>query len=1019
MLRFAAILFFVAASLSSNSAKSWKVDAHIWIAQEILNDAQDGYLEVKLNPGKTYLKLSSDVAAALKLHPKAFLLGSIGPDAFPDALTGQLVVHPGIPTGWGVSEWLQHLLYVEEPTLEQTAFALGYFSHAAADVFAHTFVNRYAGDVFELFAHPDAALRHIYVESFVSNYLPPVVDKVTGAHYPNAATAVRTGTHLPLPSEFIRDRLILHPAAVEQYAISGNAPHLVAAVDHYEWLQRILAEDGLVSEIEEAIKRYIIEAKLAIELSDETLAVIIEYQQKLHELGNDITEDGAELLSRLAAKLNALQVRDIGFAQAALKVPLEQLAKIEELQHRLLQTGVDLNKIRRRLAELSGLPKTISECANKCDWPLCKYDPRCDVCRLVCEEVVNPTLAVLWEQERNLEKKILKWSDDRRTRVEKLPGVVDEAFDVIYAAQKMRHDSVIAFLEFLRAGPVGDPHRRRLEQFRSSIPIALEAWTIANAETIIRSVDPDADSTTEPLTHWLRCYGPVFLNIPVFVTEGACSVAVGVEELVREFEQFEAKLLELHPLTAKLAEIKQQLTVAAMEIRTQIGNQAVEESLAMFDEIAKTKTLDMFKGLTERVDAAAVDRIFSEGGADRLLIIPEASKRLIAEMAVDGQTFDVQKFAAMHNSIALSKLAMLDRPGLVDLAESVGISSSLFGKSLYGSEGIESENILFGFLRNIDGNHQWLDLAPPHPRADGYDVADFKKRGRIIDPASPDFARYGYSDASCSLRQRRFGMRLWADPAARNLLFERLFRGDIAAGIDCPYTLGSGFSSVLHRDYPRFIHCDARWLFDTLRTARGKKRADEWLSDGSRYYRSEYVATSDTIYYFDRETTTQTVRDFIGEFTGSNPSGTISVLESGHLKVEPDEGGLSFGRGVELHRARTAERDVERWFIVIPTYMLPQRFSVAVGTFDRLEMKYWIGCDGVRHMEGERDVSLVLTSQDEMEQHMREFPISDKSDVDIDFSNRFRMKTEQEILQELLDRIGLEVLPQNAVPGEY
>jgi hypothetical protein len=50
----------------------------------------------------------------------------------------------------------------------ERAFALGHLVHAAAYVFAHTYVNRYAGDVFDIQTNEGAARRHVRVESFIS-----------------------------------------------------------------------------------------------------------------------------------------------------------------------------------------------------------------------------------------------------------------------------------------------------------------------------------------------------------------------------------------------------------------------------------------------------------------------------------------------------------------------------------------------------------------------------------------------------------------------------------------------------------------------------------------------------------------------------------------------------------------------------------------------------------------------------------------------------------------------------------
>ena len=117
------------------------------------------------------------MVAALATTGPYYNAGVVGPDGFPDLIFGQSVIHPE-ETG----KWLQHILdraweAQSDPVLQRgreeqiLAFAYGYLTHAAGDMWAHTLVNDVAGGVFpavgEILTDIDdaeIAIRHIIVE---------------------------------------------------------------------------------------------------------------------------------------------------------------------------------------------------------------------------------------------------------------------------------------------------------------------------------------------------------------------------------------------------------------------------------------------------------------------------------------------------------------------------------------------------------------------------------------------------------------------------------------------------------------------------------------------------------------------------------------------------------------------------------------------------------------------------------------------------------------------------------------
>ena len=175
-------LLFVLLGVSPAGASGLKT--HLWVAQQIIDDlGPDCAVELA---DREY-RIPDETCRAILDNPGSFLAGALGPDAYPDIITGQVTTHPGIEGDWQTSDWLRHL-YRSASSPSEVAFAAGYLIHAATDAFAHTYVNGYAGDVFELGDERAVELRHFVLEKYIDAHLPP------GEPDPNALDA---------PSEFL------------------------------------------------------------------------------------------------------------------------------------------------------------------------------------------------------------------------------------------------------------------------------------------------------------------------------------------------------------------------------------------------------------------------------------------------------------------------------------------------------------------------------------------------------------------------------------------------------------------------------------------------------------------------------------------------------------------------------------------------------------------------------------------------------------------------------------------------
>lgn len=212
-------------------AEAWKPPTHlygVWLAVQDLFD--DGELEFTTKDGSTYTARANPIIEeALKSNLPAFYAGAVGPDAYPDMLFGQGLIHPDTITHnddhpeladdpppmtsqsfmwadhlWS-SAWTSYdtalrtkLPLAREKALTNIAFALGYAAgHFNGDVWAHTWVNSFAGGVFPDFTdlgNADISIRHVIIEGYADKHRPGFE---TGA-----------GFTVDAPEEFIADQLI-------------------------------------------------------------------------------------------------------------------------------------------------------------------------------------------------------------------------------------------------------------------------------------------------------------------------------------------------------------------------------------------------------------------------------------------------------------------------------------------------------------------------------------------------------------------------------------------------------------------------------------------------------------------------------------------------------------------------------------------------------------------------------------------------------------------------------------------
>lgn len=191
------VLILVALLISINPVvvHAWKTRSHVYSANLILEELElnekDGKYYVTIDPfGK--FEVPKEFSDALFEYPDAFRAGTIGPDLFPDMLTGQTLIHTYddfrmISSG----DWLNHLVNSvnqlpkdSKERKEALAFTLGFMAHYAGDMFGHDFVNSFADGKFPSLSQfdgvskavekdlADRIVKHMAFETYMDALVP-------------------------------------------------------------------------------------------------------------------------------------------------------------------------------------------------------------------------------------------------------------------------------------------------------------------------------------------------------------------------------------------------------------------------------------------------------------------------------------------------------------------------------------------------------------------------------------------------------------------------------------------------------------------------------------------------------------------------------------------------------------------------------------------------------------------------------------------------------------------------------
>ena len=768
----AGIVMGLALLCVSIAAYAFKVDTHVWVGQQVINDlADDGELSIKIGDTTVNLKVRDDVKNAILANKSAYLMGNLGPDAGPDVVVGQTVVHPGVKNdegeniGWQTNDWLDYLLSASANSDVGTAYTYGYLAHAAADVFAHTYVNQYAGDIFDLKDETLVEQRHFILESYIGKHTPPLknhLGKSLGAPW----TQVEMGDTL---AEFIRDTLIYNDQVQQEYWKVPTAKHLAA---YYQYRKAIdaVAEDGIWHEIDIAITK-IVAAYYGIDLNSDEAGEVVDAAQKVADEINRGSEKIQKFTNKMydeAAKFDEKVFKRVSSA----KNKMEQAEKDWLAKHQ---------EWRRKLLDLKNLP----DCPKL---EVCVHSPTIkEPARVKCDDVVDRVCEsrrkeiqgfnnVILEAADSLENEALGLKDDLLQATFDLRRETLTAIDSVHAIKNGLED-----LKQLISSDVS-PVQALLRGWRDDLDVAMTAYVKAANQAMINTMNPD-ESATDPIFEWFDCYHLSIIGVPSSIS--GCEFRGGVQGLMDSLDNILAifdgaatvgdipnisKLKNLHDkLIDKLVD---ELKESVAEQITDMLPDEVKEILELLDLEVDDKVLKHYFNKAETI-----------AQPKGLIMISDMAERVKAEMHLikqekteEAEIFDAQKYAVAYNAVVLAKLALLDNYGFEELALLSGASDHV---NYFGVK-----NIVATAFGNIDGNHQWMPLPPPIPNAfNRYEAVD-----------------YTYSSDRSALGEHDdLGFVPWKGDMRSNV-FRNIFIGPISPGIDAPSVIGK--SRIVGSEYP-------------------------------------------------------------------------------------------------------------------------------------------------------------------------------------------------------------------------
>lgn len=805
------VLAFALLLLSATPTDAFKPRTHVWIGQQILNDLADGCSDLVGEESCITLRtcvderdgifhpwspdapcrdreyrVAPEIANALLRNPQAYRAGHVGPDAFPDLIVGQTTAHPGTEGGWQTDDWLRWMLRHRRDGGKEMAFAYGYLGHAAGDVFAHTYVNAYAGGAFDLLdGEQEVERRHVALEEFIERHTPAIVDP--------GGRPVPADDLLAVPALSLGRRLVRDDAVSDQYARSGTAPHLRAMYGVERGLEEAIklvdfptVESDLLDrlgKLEEELERLVLEIDALtnpLARARQHLAaaqkVVGAHQRKIEAQRQAVERAAQEAENLLAARDAAVdRLRRFPDDKARLEREIGGLKRrLDDVPREIVSSTT--RRVCESLGPLKSFCKSVTKPVRVVNELHSQLSRQVDGARRSLSglerKAVDAQRAVDEFAVRRVERESIRAAAQAELKRLELVALADEsgqkALDVAtrtvtdlearHAEMAARVAQIHSAVDPLR-GPFGELRKVRayLEGWLDDVIAGTSAYIAAGRDSAQAMIEHE--NLLAPYVDWLSCWAPAYTGVPAPVGRATCAVVRSVEEIKELIDSTRKEARDAFGETGgwlvdPLGKLEEEVD---KKLQPAIASAAVD-FVGIAGEEWKTFASLLIEGFSEE----KLNEVFADDDSGLgLLLLPDVSNRVRRDMAVIDRHFSPTGFAAAYDAVVLSKLSLLDAAELNRLARDCGWwPDGPWGETLYQPS--EPFNVLLRSVRSIDGDHQWNRFAPPYPRQrDDRSRAKDREYGRHL----PD------------------GLRLWASCKARKLVFRGIFKGPLNPGL--------------------------------------------------------------------------------------------------------------------------------------------------------------------------------------------------------------------------------------------
>jgi hypothetical protein len=324
--------------------------------------------------------------------------------------------------------------------------------------------------------------------------------------------------------------------------------------------------------------------------------------------------------------------------------------------------------------------------------------------------------------------------------------------------------------------------RGHMEGWRDQSRAATNDWISANAQAMLNSVSVDKDNVgvAEPLLDWMKCRLPtVILPIPVAAVDSICEPIRLVKKIHGEIARIENSIIQSladsgFPFISDIAAAFLQLKESAPYVASSVIQKIAEEAIPMDDEPDLNLNLLHHAVKGKHSDSKMDEQFASDSTAKHLITFPAEKLKgtIIDHMRVDmgltdsddHEPFLVQNFNPARNALQLMKLALLSGSDLNTFTKAMDFPDSLFNNNI--------SSLLSPWLRSIDGNHQWLPVAPAYLRKEA--LADKLWENSFCKGTPFDVRR----------RFQKAPLPLYSNRDAKRLIFDRIFKGPLSISLE-------------------------------------------------------------------------------------------------------------------------------------------------------------------------------------------------------------------------------------------